>query len=152
MATFCFSLKTTNYIKTLSFLLIPLNWCSNACLHLLASGPFEMVYLQGETVFTLKIQQVDSLSMFSYCIRSLSTPNSCVFGAACLLAMTKPSDGICPIAVGETLYQFTIYALCFQFHEAFATHFSSHQFRVSIKGGYETIIHGIRCTLDLHHD
>jgi hypothetical protein len=30
-----------------------------------------------------------------------------IFAVACLLAMTKPLGGIYPIAVGETLYQFT---------------------------------------------
>jgi hypothetical protein len=69
-----------------------------------------------------------------------------------LLGMTKPLSGVCPIIVGETLYRFTSYVLCLQFHEAFTTHFSPHQFGVVIKGGCETIIHGIKCTLDLHLD
>jgi hypothetical protein len=50
------------------------------------------------------------------------------------LTMTKLLGGIRPIAVGETLYRFTSQALCFQFHEAFATHFSPHQFGVTTKG------------------
>jgi hypothetical protein len=54
--------------------------------------------------------------------------------------------------VEETLYRFISRALCFQFHEAFATHFCPHQFGVEIKGGYEAVIHDIRCTLDLHLD
>jgi hypothetical protein len=54
--------------------------------------------------------------------------------------------------MGETLYQFTSRFLCFQFRDAFATHFSPHQFKVAIKGGYETIIHGIKCTSDFHPD
>jgi hypothetical protein len=66
--------------------------------------------------------------------------------------MTKPSSGVRPIAVEETLYQFISYILCLQFHETFATHFSTHKFGVAIKGGYEAIIHDIRCTLDLHFD
>jgi hypothetical protein len=51
--------------------------------------------------------------------------------------MTKPSNGVRPIAVKETLYQLISCALCFQICETFATHFSPHQFRVAIKGGYE---------------
>jgi hypothetical protein len=47
-----------------------------------------------------------------------------IFGAARLLTMTKPSSGVCSITMGETLYQFIIYTLCIQFHEASATHFS----------------------------
>jgi hypothetical protein len=54
--------------------------------------------------------------------------------------------------MGETLYPLTNHALCFQFHEAFVTHFSPHQFRVATKGGCEAIIHNIKCTLDLHLD
>jgi hypothetical protein len=34
-----------------------------------------------------------------------------VFGVAHLLTMTKPLGGVCPIAMGETLYQFTSCAL-----------------------------------------
>jgi hypothetical protein len=38
----------------------------------------------------------------------------------------------------------------FKFHDAFATHFSPHQFRITIKGGYEIIIHDVMCTMDFH--
>jgi hypothetical protein len=37
--------------------------------------------------------------------------------------MTKPLGGICPIIVGEILYQFTSCVLCLQFHDAFVTYF-----------------------------
>jgi hypothetical protein len=46
--------------------------------------------------------------------------------------MTKPSGGICPIAMGKTLYRFMNHALCFQLRETFATHFSPHQFGVQV--------------------
>jgi hypothetical protein len=75
-----------------------------------------------------------------------------VFGVACLLAMTKLLGGVCPIVVGEILYLFTIHALCFQFCDAYATHFSPHQFKVATKGGCEAIIHGISCNLNLYLD
>jgi len=52
--------------------------------------------------------------------------------------------------MGEVLYRFTSCALCFQFNDTFVTHFSPHQFRVVTKSNCETIIHGIKCTLDLH--
>ncbi len=74
---------------------------------------------------------------------------ACVLGGAHLLAMTKPSNGVCPIVVWE-MYQLISYALCFQFFETFATHFSPCQFGVVTKCGCEIIIHSIRCTLDLH--
>jgi hypothetical protein len=69
-----------------------------------------------------------------------------------LLAMTKLSGGVCPIVVGEMLYQFTSCTLCIQFCETFTTNFSLHQFRVATKSGCATIIHSIGCTLDLHLD
>ncbi len=43
-----------------------------------------------------------------------------------LIAMTKLLGGVHPIAVGEALYGLTSRALCFQFRETFATHFSPH--------------------------
>jgi len=60
-----------------------------------------------------------------------------------MLTMTKPSSGVHPIIVGETLYQFIIHILCIQFCDAFATHFSPHQFGVTNKGECEVVIHGI---------
>jgi hypothetical protein len=49
-------------------------------------------------------------------------------------------NGIHPITVGETLYQFTNCVLCLKFHNGFVTHFSSHQFEITTMGGYEVII------------
>jgi hypothetical protein len=66
--------------------------------------------------------------------------------------MIKPLGGVCPITVGETLYQLASYILCLQFCEAFATIFSPHQFGVASKGGCEIIIQNITCTLGLHHN
>jgi hypothetical protein len=40
---------------------------------------------------------------------------------------------------------------CLQFCGNFTTHFSSHQFGIATRGGCETIIHGIKWTLNLHH-
>jgi hypothetical protein len=59
------------------------------------------------------------------------------------LAMTKLSSGVGPISMGEALYQFISHTLCLQFYNAFATHFSLHQFGVATKGECETVIHGI---------
>ncbi len=75
-----------------------------------------------------------------------------VLGATHLLTMTKLLGGIHPIAMGEVSYRFTSYTLCFQFNDTFVTHFSPHQFRVTTKSNCERIIHGIKCTLDLHFD
>ncbi len=51
---------------------------------------------------------------------------------------------------GETLYRFTSCVLCLHICDAFATHFSSHQFEIATKGGCEVFIHGIRCTMTFH--
>jgi hypothetical protein len=64
--------------------------------------------------------------------------------------MTKPSSGVHPIVMREPLYQFTSHILCFQFYDAFATHFFLHQLGVITKGNCEVIIHDIKCTLNLH--
>jgi hypothetical protein len=66
--------------------------------------------------------------------------------------MIKPSNGVRPIVMGETLYRLTSRALYFQFRDAFATHFSPHPFGVATKGGCEIVIYDIKCTLDLHLD
>jgi hypothetical protein len=66
------------------------------------------------------------------------------------LSMIKPLGRVCPIIVGQTLYQLTSRVLCFEFHNAFATHFSPHQFEAVIKGDCEVIIHAIKCALYLY--
>ncbi len=75
-----------------------------------------------------------------------------VLRMVCLLTMTKPSNGVRLVAVKEPLYWFTNHALCFQFYDAFATHFFLHQFGVVMKDICEVIIHDIKCTLNLHLD
>jgi hypothetical protein len=75
-----------------------------------------------------------------------------VLGVARFLAMTKPSNGIHPITVGEALYRLTNCTLCFQFREYFPTNFSPYQIGVATKGDYEIVIHGVKCTLNLHLD
>jgi hypothetical protein len=66
--------------------------------------------------------------------------------------MMKPLGGVRPIAMRETLYQLTSCTLCFQFREAFATHFSPHQFGVVTKDDCEAIMHDIRYSLNFHLD
>jgi hypothetical protein len=73
-----------------------------------------------------------------------------VLGAVRLLTMTKPLGGVRPIAMRETLYQFTSHVLYLQFCNVVATHFFPYQFEIAIKGSCEAIIHDIKCTLDLH--
>ncbi len=70
-----------------------------------------------------------------------------VFRGVHFLAITKLLGGVCPNVMGKSLYQLTS---CLQFNETFLTHFSPHQFGIAIKGGCETVIHGIKCTLYLH--
>ncbi|KAL2634242.1 hypothetical protein R1flu_005721 [Riccia fluitans] len=75
-----------------------------------------------------------------------------LLGASRLLALEKPSGGVRPIAVGEVLYRLVARSLGFQFWDALADHFSPLQFGVVMRGGCETIIHGLHATLDLHPD
>ncbi len=77
---------------------------------------------------------------------------SCVLGVAYFLTISKLSSGVCFITMGETLYWFISRILCLQFHNAFVTNFSLHQFRIVIKGNCEIVIHDVKCTLDLHLD
>jgi hypothetical protein len=91
------------------------------------------------------------LTLFSYCTRSHSTPNCMHLWSGPLLNHDQAFRwSSSHFVVGETLYRLKSRVLCLQFHEAFTTHFSPHQFGVTIKGGCEIIIHGIKCTLDLH--
>jgi hypothetical protein len=66
-----------------------------------------------------------------------------VLGVCMFLALVKLYGGICPIVVGEAFYQLVSKVLCLQFHDAFIFHLSPYEFRVMIKGGCETMIHGI---------
>jgi hypothetical protein len=122
--------------------------------HLLASGLFGMVFKHLWDCFHLDDSTSGLPKLFQLCFHTAQShipPQIAhVLGTAHLLTMTKPSSGVCPIVVGEALYWLTSLVLCLQFHEAFATHFSSHQFGVTTEGGYEVVIHGIRCILDLH--
>jgi hypothetical protein len=87
--------------------------------------------------------------LFSYCIRSHSTPN-------CIRPWSSPplshdqafrwSSSHCN---GGNIVSIHKLHLCFQFRKTFATFFSPHQFGVATKGSCEIVIHGIKCTLDL---
>jgi hypothetical protein len=90
-------------------------------------------------------------TLVSYHIRSHSTYCTYPWGSS-PFNHDQSSCGVCLVVVGGELYRFTSCVLCLQFRDAFATHFSPHQFKVATKGGCEIIIHGIKCTLDLHPD
>jgi hypothetical protein len=67
-----------------------------------------------------------------------------------LLAMTKPSSGVCPIVVRKHYIVSQVVFYAFTSMTPFATHFSPQQFGIATKGGCEVVIHGIRCTITLH--
>jgi hypothetical protein len=94
-----------NYTKNLSFLFIPSNLHSNACFIYYLSGLSGMVFEHLRDYFHLEDLMVDFFSCFnflSYRSRSQSISNyTCVFGTACLLTISKPSSGVCPIAMGK---------------------------------------------------
>ncbi|KAL2614144.1 hypothetical protein R1flu_025836 [Riccia fluitans] len=92
--------------------------------------------------------------LFDLCIHiaqgRVSASTTYLLGASHLLALEKPSGGVRPIVVGEVLYLLVARTLGFQCREALVDHFSHLQFDVATCGGCETIIHGLRATLDLH--
>jgi hypothetical protein len=122
-------------------------------LHLLASDHFGMVFEHHRNFFHPKDLVSGFFQLFQLCFHitqgHIPPQIACILGAAYLLTMTKPLRGVHPIVVGET-YRLTSHALCFQFLETFTTHFSPHQFGVTTKCGCEVVIHGMKCTLDLH--
>jgi hypothetical protein len=122
-------------------------------LHLLANGYYGMVFEHLQDYFHLEDLANDYLNCFNFILISHRVTfhfELHVFRVAHLLAMTKPLNRVCPIIVGETLYQFRSCSLSLQIHNAFVTHLSLHQFKVAIKGNCEAIIYNIKCTLNLH--
>jgi len=76
--------------------------------HLLASGPFGMVFEHFQNCFHLVDSTNGFLQLFQLCSHiaydHIPPQIANVLGTAHLLAMTKPSNGIHPIVMGETLY------------------------------------------------
>ncbi|KAL2630334.1 hypothetical protein R1flu_015020 [Riccia fluitans] len=82
----------------------------------------------------------------------LSLAAARLLGPSRLLAIEKDSGGVRPIVVGEALYRLVAQSLSLQFRATFFNHFEPWQFGVATGGGCETIVHGLRATLDLHPD
>jgi hypothetical protein len=108
----------------------------------------EIVFIQRFRKWILIIV----LTLFLYRTRSHSTLNCMYRWGNPALNHDQASSGVRPIAVRGVVYQFTSHVICFQFCDVFASHFSPHQFKIATKGGCETIIHGIKCILNLHLD
>ncbi len=146
-----FTIHLKNYISSSKLLFPLLHQCMP---HLLTNVPSKMVFEHLQDCFHPKSSKNGFLQLFQFCshiIKGLIPLRiALVLGMAHLLTITKPSSVVHPIVMGEAMYRFTSCTLCLQFHDAFVTHFSSHQFEITTKGGCETIIHGIRCTLDLY--
>ncbi len=110
----------------------------------------------SKIVFIQKISQMDSHNCFNFVLISHKVTFHIELyvslGQPSFLTMTKPSSEVRPIAVKRVVYQFTNRVICLQFCDVFASHFSPHQFKIATKGGCETIIHGIKCILNLHLD
>jgi hypothetical protein len=77
-------------------------------LHLSASGPFGMVLKHFWDYFHLEDSASGFFQLFQICFHiaqgHISPQITHILGTIHLLAMTKPSGGVCPIVVGETLY------------------------------------------------
>jgi hypothetical protein len=79
-------------------------------------------------------------------------PIACVLGVARLLVLSKPLNGIKPIAMGKVFYQLVNNTLCFQLHDVFSSHMSPRQFGMAARGKCEVVVHDIRVALDVHLD
>ncbi len=105
--------------------------------HLSANGHFGMVFEHLQKNFHLEDSAIGFLQLFQLCFDiaqgHIPPQIAHVLGTTHLLTMTKPSGEVCLIIVGETLYQLTSYVLCFQFCEAFATHFFPQQLKLQLK-------------------
>jgi hypothetical protein len=86
-------------------------------LHLLTNGPSRIVFEHFRNYFHRKDSASGFLQLFQLCSHiaqdHIPPQITCIFGSVHLLTMTKPSSGIRPIIVGETLDQFISCTLCF---------------------------------------
>ncbi len=106
---FLFFFEISSLTKTSNFLLIPSSWHSNAC-HIYQQVVLLKWFLNTfGTIFTLKIQWVDSFNYFNFFF-ILHRPHppqiTHILGVPSLLAMTKPSGGVRPIIVGKYVFNF----------------------------------------------
>jgi hypothetical protein len=65
--------------------------------------------------------------------------------AFCILIFNigKHSKGIHPITINEVTYRLIARTLVIQFRDILTEHFSPHQFGLTIRGDYETMVHGV---------
>ncbi len=122
--------------------------------HLLASGLSGMVLEHLWDIFDLKDSTSGFSQLFFICfyvvIGCILGSITRALGVAMPLTLTKFFCGIWPIAISKVLYQLVNMTFCLQFHDAFSTHLSPHQFGVTVRGGCEAIVHGIWATLNVH--
>jgi hypothetical protein len=85
--------------------------------HLLVNGPSRMVFEHLRDYFHLEDSVSGFLQLFQLCfhIAHVHIPPqiACVLGATYFLAMTKPSNEVYPIIMGETFYQLISHTLYF---------------------------------------
>ncbi|KAL2634304.1 hypothetical protein R1flu_005783 [Riccia fluitans] len=124
--------------------------------HLSSGGPLGMVFELLRDCFTPQDPTSGFDLLFDLCTHiaqgRVFPSTAYLLGASRLLALEKPSGSVRPIVMEEVLHRLVACTLGFQFREALVDHFSPLQFGVATRGGCETIIHGLRATLDLHLD
>jgi hypothetical protein len=83
------------------------------------SGFYGMVFEHLQNCFHPKDSTNGFPQFFQLCYHIVKGHNppriAHVLGATYFLTMTKPSRGVCPIAMGETLYQLTNVAYVFNY-------------------------------------
>ena len=72
--------------------------------------------------------------------------------ASRLVALSKPSGDVRPIAVGECIRRLTDKTLCLQKKESFSSFLSPLQHGVAVEGGPELIVHHISLLLESNPD
>ncbi len=124
--------------------------------HLLAHGPFGMVFEHFWDYFDLGDSKIGFIQFHQLCFH---VAFSCILwsvagvsGVSWLLILAKPSGGIRLIIMGKMFYHLVSKVSCLQFCDAFIFHLSPYQFKVVVKSGCEVVFHGIWATLDGHHD
>jgi hypothetical protein len=117
---------------------------------LAAMGKYSAPGLSGWTVPLLRIAYTTPgfkafISKLLDGIVDGTAPGQDIFTASCLIALSKPSGGIRPIAVGDTIYRFVMkVAVAHSFSEEVLAPF---QFGVGSKGGVEPVVDIVRRAL-----
>jgi hypothetical protein len=122
--------------------------------HLSTSAPFGIIFEHLVNYFHPEDFASGFPQLFQLCFHiaqgHIPPQIACVFGVAHLLTMAKPSGGICSIAVGKHYIDSQAVFYVFNYVKLLQHTFPHTNLEFTTKGGYQAVIHGIKCTMDLH--